>query len=112
MFIRRHLLKLAGASVLVAATGARAAGYPSQSVRVIVPYAPGGPSDLLARVIMQQMSDRLGQQFYVENIAGAGANIGTVEAPKAAPDGYTILTGPPSFAINPTLYAQDPLNPK
>jgi tripartite-type tricarboxylate transporter receptor subunit TctC len=112
MFVRRHLLKLAGASVLAAATGARAAGYPSQSVRVIVPYAPGGPSDLLARVIMQQMSDRLGQQFYVENIAGAGANIGTVEAAKATPDGYTILIVTPSFAINPTLYAKAPFDPK
>jgi tripartite-type tricarboxylate transporter receptor subunit TctC len=112
MFVRRHLLKLAGASVLAAATGARAAGYPSQSVRVIVPYAPGGPSDLLARVIMQQMSDRLGQQFYVENIAGAGANIGTVEAAKATPDGYTVLIVTPSFAINPTLYAKAPFDPK
>ena len=112
MFVRRHLLKLAGASVLAAATGARAESYPSRSVRVIVPYAPGGPSDVLARVVMQQMTDRLGQQFYIENIAGAGANVGTVEAGKAAPDGYTILIVTPSFAINPTLYAKAPFDPK
>lgn len=112
MFVRRHLLKLAGASVLAAATGARAESYPSRTVRVIVPYAPGGPSDVLTRVVMQQMTDRLGQQFYIENIAGAGANVGTVEAAKAAPDGYTILIVTPSFAINPTLYAKAPFNPK
>jgi tripartite-type tricarboxylate transporter receptor subunit TctC len=112
MLVRRHVLKLAGASVLAAATRARAEGYPSRSVRVIVPYAPGGPSDLLARVVMQQMTDRLGQQFYVENIAGAGANIGTAEGAKAAPDGYTILIVTPSFAINPTLYAKAPFDPK
>jgi tripartite-type tricarboxylate transporter receptor subunit TctC len=61
---------------------------------------------------MQQMTDRLGQQFYIENIAGAGANVGTVEAAKAAPDGYTILIVTPSFAINPTLYAKAPFDPK
>jgi tripartite-type tricarboxylate transporter receptor subunit TctC len=112
MIVRRHLLKLAGAGALAAATGARAQGYPSRSVRVIVPYAPGGPSDLFARLVMQQVSDRLGQQFYIENVAGAGANIGTAEAEKAAPDGYTVLIVTPSFAINPTLYAQAPFDPK
>ena len=86
MIVRRHLLQLAGAGALLAATGARAEGYPSRSVRVIVPYAPGGPSDLLARLVMEPMGDRLGQQFYIENIAGAGANIGTAEAAKAAHD--------------------------
>jgi len=112
MLVRRQFLKLAGASVVTAATRARADSYPSRSVRVIVPFAPGGPSDVLARVIMKEMSDHLGQQFYIENIAGAGANIGTAEAAKAAPDGYTVLIVTPSFAINPTLYAKAPYNPK
>lgn len=112
MFVRRQFLKLAGASVVAGATRVWADSYPSRSVRVIVPFAPGGPSDLLARVIMQQMSDRFGQQFYIENLAGAGANIGTAEAAKAAPDGYTILIVTPSFAINPTLYVKAPYDPK
>jgi tripartite-type tricarboxylate transporter receptor subunit TctC len=112
MFGRRQFLRLAGAGLLARATRARADAYPSHSVRVIVPFAPSGPSDLLARVIMQQLSDRLGQQFYIENISGAGANIGTAEAAKAAPDGYTILIVTPSFAINPTLYVKAPYEPK
>jgi tripartite-type tricarboxylate transporter receptor subunit TctC len=112
MFVRRQFLKLAGASIVASATRARAESYPARPVRVIVPFAPGGPSDLLARVIMQQMSDRFGQQFYIENLAGAGANIGTAEAAKAAPDGYTILIVTPSFAINPTLYVKAPYEPK
>jgi tripartite-type tricarboxylate transporter receptor subunit TctC len=114
MFVRRDFLKLAGAGAVSLAAGRRAIAdaYPSKSVRVIVPFAPGGPSDSLARVIMKELGDRLGQQFYIENIAGAGANIGTAEAAKAAPDGYTIEIVTPSFAINPTLYAKAPYDPK
>ena len=66
-------------------------GYPSRPVRIIVPFAPGGGVDILARQISPKLSERLGQQFYVENIAGAAGSIGTVHAAKAAPDGYTVL---------------------
>jgi tripartite-type tricarboxylate transporter receptor subunit TctC len=111
MFGRRNFLKLA-AGAFIGARAARADAYPSRSVRVIVPFAPGGPSDLLARVVMKEMSDHFGQQFYIENVAGAGANIGTAEAAKAVADGYTILIVTPSFAINPTLYVKSRYDPK
>src|SRR5262245_53531654 len=94
---RRQFLKCsAGAAAglvapLVAPNIAWAQAYPARPVRVIVTFAPGGPTDVGARVIMQKLSDRLGKEFYVENIAGASGNIGTAQAAKAAPDGYTVL---------------------
>jgi tripartite-type tricarboxylate transporter receptor subunit TctC len=78
---------------------------------VIVPFAAGGPSDLAARLIAQGLSDQLRRQFYVENIAGAGGNIGTAQAARAAPDGYTILLVAPSFAANPSLFEKVPYDP-
>src|SRR5437660_1079669 len=66
--------------------------YPSQSVRVIVPAAPGGPSDIIGRLIAQKLSESLGQSFYVENLPSGAGNVGVGIAAKAAPDGYTILT--------------------
>jgi tripartite-type tricarboxylate transporter receptor subunit TctC len=81
-------------------------------VRVIVPFAPGGPNDLAARIIAQGLSDQLGKQFYVDNIGGAGGNIGTAQAAKAAADGYTILIAAPSFAANPSLFAKIPYDPQ
>jgi tripartite-type tricarboxylate transporter receptor subunit TctC len=85
--------------------------YPARPVRVIVPFAAGGPNDLAARIIAQGLSDRFGKQFYVENIAGAGGNIGTGQASKAAPDGHTILVVAPSFSANPTLFDKVPYDP-
>ena len=87
------------------AAGAQAQSYPQRVVKVIVPFAPGGPSDIVGRVAAQLLGDALGQSFVVENRAGAGGNIGTVVAAKAAPDGYTLLvTGTSQFTINPSLY--------
>jgi tripartite tricarboxylate transporter family receptor len=86
-------------------------GYPNRPVRVIVPFAPGGPSDVIARLLMQKFSENLGQQFYVENHAGGGGNLGTAVAARAAPDGYTILVASSSFMINPGLYAKIPYDP-
>ena len=80
-------------------------------MRVIVPFAAGGPNDLAARLIAQGLSERLGKQFYVENIGGAGGNVGAGQAAKAAPDGYTILTVAPSYAANPTLFDSVPYDP-
>jgi tripartite-type tricarboxylate transporter receptor subunit TctC len=82
--------------------------YPSQPVRVIVPFAAGGPTDLLARIVAEGLSGQLGKQFFVENVGGAGGNIGTGRAALAEPDGHTILVAAPSFAINPTLYESVP----
>jgi tripartite-type tricarboxylate transporter receptor subunit TctC len=82
--------------------------YPARPVRVIVPFAAGGPNDLAARIIAQGLSEQLGKQFYVENIGGAGGNIGAGQASKAAADGYTIFIASPSYAVNPTLFETVP----
>jgi tripartite-type tricarboxylate transporter receptor subunit TctC len=111
---RRQFLHLAaGVAVGVAASPAvsriaRAETYPSRPVRIIVPFAAGGGTDITARVIAQWLSERLGQQFVVENRPGGGTNIGTEAATKATPDGYTLLMVGTSNVINPTLY--DKLN--
>jgi len=106
---RRFLHLAAGFSALPALSGvAKAQSYPARTVRVIVPYSPGGPTDVCARLIAQKLSDRLGKQFYVEDITGAGGNIGTGQAARAAPDGYTILITVNSYVINPTLYEKVP----
>src|SRR5580704_3832452 len=87
---------------------ARAQAYPARPVRVIVPFGPGGNADVLGRIIAQKLSEQVGEQFYVENISGAGGNIGVGRAALAAPDGYTILVTPPSYVINPALYDKIP----
>ena len=106
---RRFLHLAAGAAALAAVSRfAWAQAYPARPVRVIVPYAPGGPTDVCARLIAQKLSERLGKQFYVENVPGAGGNIGTAQAARAAADGYSILITVNSHVINPTLYDQVP----
>src|SRR5207244_12326689 len=80
---------------------ARAQSYPTRQVRVVVPFAPGGPTDIFARLIVQKLSEQFGKQFYIENVGGASGSIGTAQVAKAAPDGYTILFNVNSFAINP-----------
>src|SRR5215471_19718537 len=102
-FPRRPFLKLAfGAAASSVLSGiAVAQSYPVRPVRVIVPYSPGGPTDVCARLIAQKLSDQLGKQFYVENITGAGGNIGTGQAARAKPDGYTILINVNNHIINP-----------
>jgi tripartite-type tricarboxylate transporter receptor subunit TctC len=103
---RRDFLHLAaGATVLAAAPRmARAQAYPSRPVRIIVPFAPAGSTDILARLMGQWLSERLGQQFVIENRPGAGTNIGTEAVVRASADGYTLLlVGTPS-AVNASLY--------
>ena len=92
---------LLGASHAIAAS---APSYPARPVRVIVPYAAGGSSDVLARIVGQRLSERLGQQFVVDNRAGAGTLIGTEIAANAAADGYTLLVATPPLVVNPLLY--------
>jgi tripartite-type tricarboxylate transporter receptor subunit TctC len=108
---RRHLLALAAAAVasLPRASGAQA--FPSRPVRVLVPVAPGGANDTTARLFAQKLSEHLGQQFYVENLPGAGGNLAIGNAARAAADGYTLLAGGGNFVINPSLYAKIPYDP-
>jgi tripartite-type tricarboxylate transporter receptor subunit TctC len=103
---RRRILSLAaGAATLPAMPSiARADKYPSRSVLILVGYAPGGPTDICARLIAQWLSARLGQQFVVENRDGAGSNIATEAAIHADADGYTLLLVTSSNSINATLY--------
>jgi tripartite-type tricarboxylate transporter receptor subunit TctC len=103
---RRQFLHLAaGAAVLPAASRiARAQAYPSRPARIVVPFAAGGATDIIARLIGQWLSERLGQQFVIENRPGAGSNIGTEVVVNAPPDGYTLLLVGASSAINATLY--------
>jgi tripartite-type tricarboxylate transporter receptor subunit TctC len=110
---RRQLLHLAVAAVPLPALWriAEAQAYPARPVRVIVPYAAGGPLDIFARLAAQKLSEHLAKQFYVENIGGAGGNIGMGQGAKAAPDGYTILVVSPSLVINPILYDKVPYDP-
>ena len=103
---RRNFLLLVAATVALSVVSriARAQGYPSRPVRIIVPFAPGGSTDITARLIGQWLSERLGQQFLIENRPGAGSNIGTELVVNAPPDGYTLLLVGASSAINATLY--------
>src|SRR3981189_1004160 len=101
-------------AVLVPAVpgGAQTAGsYPDKPVRIIVPFAPAGPTDVVARLIASKLSERLGKQFYIENVAGAGGNLGMGQAARATPDGYTVLFVSSSYVVNPSLYAKIPYDP-
>ena len=85
--------------------------YPSKPVRLVVPYAPGGGVDIVARALAQELTKRLGQQIIVDNRTGAGGNIGSDAVAKATPDGYTLLIASPANAVNPSLYTKMPFNP-
>ena len=99
-------MRTTGFAVLLAAvaTSAFAQGYPSKPAKVIVPYPPGGPTDIVARVVSQKLSDQMGQQFIVENRPGAGGNIGAEAVAKGPADGYTLLVATTAHAINPSLF--------
>lgn len=86
-------------------------GYPERPVRIIVPFAPGGATDAIARIVAQRLSDRSGQRFYVENLPGAGGRTGTNLVARAAADGHTILVVGSGFVVNPALNANLPYDP-
>jgi tripartite-type tricarboxylate transporter receptor subunit TctC len=112
-FPRRTFLRVAaGAAALpVVARIAWAQTYPTRPVRAVVAFAPGGVTDTFARLMAQRLTEQLGKQVYVENIAGASGNIGTAHVAKAAPDGYTILFAFSSHVVNSTLFARVPYDP-
>jgi tripartite-type tricarboxylate transporter receptor subunit TctC len=102
----------AGAGLLIAGAGlAQSPGYPDRPVKIIVPFAAAGPTDVVARLITQKLSEKYGQQFYIENVAGAGGNLGMATAGRSPPDGYTILFVSSSYTVNPSLYAKAPYDP-
>jgi tripartite-type tricarboxylate transporter receptor subunit TctC len=84
--------------------------YPIKPVKIIVPFGPGGVTDIVGRLIAQKLSERLGQQFYVENIGGAGGNVGMANAARSPGDGYTILFASSSIVVNPSLYSKIPFD--
>jgi len=105
---RRFVVSMLAASALVMSAGVAAQGYPSKPIRVIVPFGAGGPADIYARYLGQQMNKPLGQPFVVENRPGAGSIIGTDIAAKSAPDGYTLLLMSNTHAINESLIPKKP----
>jgi len=90
---------------------ARALDYPTRPARIIVPFAPGGPNDVFARLLAQKLGQEFARQFYIENLGGAGSTIGTAQAARAAADGYTILVTSDAYVINPALYTKIPYDP-
>jgi tripartite-type tricarboxylate transporter receptor subunit TctC len=102
---------LAGVVALAAASAAQAQNYPTKNVRVLVPFAAAGPTDVIARLIGQKLGELYGHQFYIENVPGAGGNTGTAQAAKAPADGYTLLVISTGFMVNPSLYAKVPYDP-
>jgi tripartite-type tricarboxylate transporter receptor subunit TctC len=98
-------------ALMLATASAFAQSYPSKPVRVVVGFAAGGPSDVIGRIVAQKLSESLGQQFYVENVGGAGGNTAAGQVARAAADGYTIHIISTGFMVNPSLYARVPYDP-
>ena len=112
--MKRGLRGLACAALLSGAgIGAAQAqsDYPSHPVRIIVPFAPGGVVDVMARLLSKKLTEETGKAFYLDNVAGAGGNIGSRTAASAPKDGYTLLVTSSSFVVNPSLHAKVPYDP-
>ena len=109
-----HLARIRaiGSIAAFAATAAFAQSYPNHPVRMIVPFAPGGATDIIARTVGQKLSEKLGQPVIIENKPGAGTTIGNAEVAKAKPDGYTLLFAPTPFVISQVIYPTLPYDPK
>jgi tripartite-type tricarboxylate transporter receptor subunit TctC len=111
--LRRQFITLAANAAAWSAIPSIAGtiAYPVRPVRVIVPFAVGGPADALARLVAKRLSTSFGKQFYVENQPGAGGNIGMASGARATPDGYTIIVVGTSYVVNPSLYGKIPYDP-
>src|SRR3954467_3899426 len=109
---RSIILSLAGILTAASAAGAYAQAYPSKPIRIVAPFAPGGGTDLIARVAAQKMTESLGQQTVVDNRPGAGGVLGAEIGAKSPPDGYTFTLIAGSYAVNPSLFKLnfDPVN--
>jgi tripartite-type tricarboxylate transporter receptor subunit TctC len=94
------------ALLLASAAAAQTPDYPNRPVKLVAPFAPGGPVDVVARVLAPKLSERFGQQFYVENHPGGSGNIGTALVAKAPPDGYTVLVISSTLVVNPSLFTK------
>ena len=101
---RKHLLVLLALATVLPATQAQTGNWPDKPVRVVVPMPAGGTSDVIARLFTSRLSDEYGQQFIVDNRAGAGGSIGAESVARANPDGYTVIIVPSSYAANAALY--------
>jgi tripartite-type tricarboxylate transporter receptor subunit TctC len=113
-FPRRQFLHLAAGTVALAAVPriSRAQAYPTRPVRVIVPFPPGGQTDAIARLLAQKLSEDFGRQYYVENVPGAGGNIGLGRAVYAAADGYTLIViDGINYVVNPSFFKTVPYDP-
>jgi tripartite-type tricarboxylate transporter receptor subunit TctC len=108
---RRFLLRSVGALFMALSVGVHAQStYPSKPVRMLVPFAPGGPTDVIARVIATRLSERMGQPVVIENRPGASGNIAIVAVAKSAPDGYTLLFSSSNIVSNPPLFEKPPFD--
>jgi tripartite-type tricarboxylate transporter receptor subunit TctC len=108
----RAFASIAALFWVAAATGdASAQTYPTRPVRLVVPFGAGGPTDVIARIVAQKLSDAWGQQVYTENMPGAGGNTGVATVARAPADGYTILVVSTGFMVNPSMYAKIPYDP-
>jgi tripartite-type tricarboxylate transporter receptor subunit TctC len=96
---------------LACTSAALAQNYPSRTIRMIVPFAAGGPTDVIARIVAQKLSESWGQQIYAENVPGGGGNTGIAMAARAPADGYTILVVSTGFIVNPSMYTKVPYDP-
>lgn len=102
---------LAAASLVNATNSAAAAAWPERPVKVIVGFAPGGPTDLFARLISQKLTEATGKNFYIENVPGAGGNVGAVRAAQSPADGYTLLVTGGNLTNNPFLFVNAGFDP-
>src|SRR5579862_6003746 len=112
--MRRGLFLSIVAAMLLASGvcyGQSAPNYPTRQVRIVVPYPPGGPSDLIARLVAQKLSERLGQSFFIENVNGASGAVGAGQVAHTPPDGYTLLTVTNDFAVASVTNTNLPYDP-